>query len=204
MDYGIKSSPAANKLAKAGASLKSDMRALEKNSPPPNSPVSFAAKLSTIQLYEIERMAMQGMNLAQIAVRLHIPSETWKLIIQANPAVREAYEAGAVRGVDEVSRALVAAATTGDVGAQRYYLDRLGGPQWKPPAATPTVVIHSGAATVVDVAEVENQFERQKALLDGAFDAEYETIEVQEKGASAEANAPVQTGERSEGDSLVD
>lgn len=168
----------ASNLFKAGNKMKQDLRELEKESPDANHPIPFSAHLSITQLFQIERMASQGMNLQQISIRLRIPNDTFTQIIRNNPKVREAYESGAARGVDDITGALSTAAKHGDVGAMRYYLDRLGGPQFKPPAHNPAVVILPTTSATVDLGAVEDAFAMQRKLLDDWDDAH--TIEYKE------------------------
>lgn len=51
---------------------------------PPGAEAPAVAHLTGIQLYEVERMAAQGMLLDQIAARLAIPADVFEAISQAN------------------------------------------------------------------------------------------------------------------------
>lgn len=133
---------------------------------PPGAEAPAVAHLTGIQLYEVERMAAQGMLLDQIAARLAIPADVFEAISQANPAVREAYAAGIARGQDVATRALFKNVREGDPGSIRYYLERLGGPQFRKQEG-PAVVINNGPMVQIDQADMTRRFDRQAALLDG-------------------------------------
>ena len=47
-----------------------DVKFLERNAPAAGTPIPPAATLTLPQLYEVERMANEGLNLAQIGLRL--------------------------------------------------------------------------------------------------------------------------------------
>lgn len=150
-------------------SLKKDLRVLNRVAPAPGTPTSPAAKLTVAQLYEVERMAAQGMSLAQIGVRLRIPDAVWQQYLENNPDVAEAYRAGAVRGIDVASQAIFKGAENGDIAAARYYLDRLGGPQFAPRPTGPAVVVQTGSVRI-DPQSVSDAMERQRKLLDGEYE----------------------------------
>lgn len=162
------------------AQAKQDLRYLEAHSPPAEQPVAPSAWLSVAQLWEVERMASQGMSLAQIGVRLRFSDDVWADYIAHNPQVQEAYTSGAVRGVDEISATLYSTAKGGEVSAMRYYLDRLGGPQFAPPKpSAPTVIVQNGTAVTIDQRSVPDAFDKQQALLE----SEAVDLEADEPGA---------------------
>jgi hypothetical protein len=150
------------------ASVKRDLKLLASVGAPPGTPVSPLARLSVAQLYEVERMAAQGMNLAQIGVRLRVPEDVWHQYIAMNPDLKEAYEAGAVRGVDVASASVLRAAEAGDIQAARYYLDRLGGPQFAPKNTGPSVVVQTNSVNI-DPVSATRAIEHQRMLLDGDY-----------------------------------
>jgi hypothetical protein len=158
------------------ATVKTDLKTLQNLAPVQGSPVAPSAWLSTNQLYEIERMAAQGMSLAQIGVRMRFTDAVWADYIRHNSDVHTAYQAGAVRGVDEMSGRLYANGLAGDTGAIRYYLDRLGGTQFAPPKpAAPTIVVQNGTSVTIDQGSVPAAFDRQQALLEMEAEAESES-----------------------------
>lgn len=132
-----------------------------------------ALKLSIAQLMETERMAAQGMNLAQIGKRLRIDAPIWEIIAERNPELHKAYDEGVARGADQVSQALLREATAGNPPMVRYYLERLGGPQFKPPAAQPAVVVAAPGISVDAAGSIAKALERQRQLLSEPIDAEY-------------------------------
>lgn len=149
--------------------VRKDLRSLDKAGAKPGTPVSPLARLSVSQLYEVERMAAQGMNLAQIGVRLRVSEDVWQQYIAYNPDLVEAFQAGAVRGVDVASKSMFGAVEKGDVGAARYYLDRLGGPQFAPKPQGPAVVVNNGTVNI-NPDSVSDAMDRQRKLLDGDFE----------------------------------
>lgn len=134
-----------------------------------------ANKLTFDQLWEIERMAAQGMNLLQIGTRLHIPIPIWEGMCQANAQVAEAYQAGLARGVDLASGAIFHGFKNGDIGAAKYYLDRLGGPQFVPPKSQqPAVIVQTGSVVQIDTAAHDAALDRQRELIAESLDLEPE------------------------------
>lgn len=155
----------------ATGTARKDLKLLERVAPPPGTLPMPAASLNVSQLYEVERMAAQGMNLAQIGIRLRIPADVWAQYIAQNAQLDEAYQAGLARGVDIASGTILRGAEAGDIGAARYYLDRLGGPQFKPPQQQqgPSVVVQTGAV-LVQPGSVSAAMEKQRAVLDVQFE----------------------------------
>lgn len=143
-----------------------DMRRLNKKSPADDSMTPHIARLEPFQILEIERMSAQGLNLDTIGIRLGIAGDVWNALIGVNPEVADAFRAGAARGQDWVSKQALAGARAGDASLIKYYLDRFGGPQFKPDQA-PNVVIHTGPMAVIDQGLMARRFERQGALIDG-------------------------------------
>lgn len=132
-----------------------------------------ALQLSVAQLMEVERMAAQGMNLAQIAKRLRIEPTIFEIIAERNSELHKAYDEGVARGQDQVTGALLREATAGNVPAARLYLERIGGPQWRPPAAQPAVVVTAPGISVDAAGSIAQALERQRELLSEPIDAEY-------------------------------
>ena len=126
-----------------------------------------SARLSLPQLFEIERMAAQGMRLDRIAQRLAIPLDVFEVCMQGSTQIRDAYIAGQARGEDIASGTIFTQMKAGDVGASKYWLDRVGGEQWKPKPAGPAVVVHTGPMVQLDMVDIDRRLARQSALLDG-------------------------------------
>lgn len=146
-----------------------DLKRLAK-SPADDSMTPHLARLEPFQIFEIERMASQGLNLETIATRLGYEFDVWLALIGANPEIDRAYRTGAARGADLVSSAGLANARAGDASMIKYYLDRFGGPQFRPAQSGPTVVIHTGPTANIDQDRMTLRFERQRALMDGTID----------------------------------
>lgn len=143
-----------------------DLRQLAK-SPADDSMTPHIARLEPVQVFEIERMASQGLNLETIAARLGISLDVWNKMIQVNPEIAEAYRAGSARGQDVISQAAFKGARAGDASLIKYYLDRFGGPQFRPQQNGPSVVINTGPMAVIDQEAMAARFARQRALVDG-------------------------------------
>lgn len=126
-----------------------------------------SARLSMPQLFEIERMSAQGMRLDEIAVRLAIPLDVFETCMQGSTQIRDAYLAGQARGKDIMSGTIFKAGTAGDVGAAKFWLERVGGEQWKPKATGPAVVVNTGPMIQLDMDDIDRRLARQSALLDG-------------------------------------
>lgn len=146
-----------------------DLKILAK-SPVDDSMTPALCRLEPYQIFEIERMASQGLNLETIAARLGYEFDVWLALIKANPEIDRAFRAGAARGVDWVSSAGLANARAGDASMIKYYLDRFGGPQFRPAQQGPAVVIHNGPVANIDQDRMTLRFERQRALIDGTID----------------------------------
>jgi hypothetical protein len=122
------------------------------------------AELSVWQTCEVERMARQGLNLETIATLLGFDWEVWLAMIKLNPAINQAFRYGAARGADRVSGALLRNAVGGDPASVKYYLDRFGGPQFKPASQAPAVVVHTGPTLNINEADLAARIERQRSL----------------------------------------
>jgi hypothetical protein len=148
------------------ATQKRDLRFLNKRAPAKGTPIPPAASLTMPQLYEIERMANEGLNLAQIGRRLHFKEDVWEQVILHNPSVKEAYIEGMTRLQEQGCKALTDGVKRGEVALLRLAADRgMLGPQWEP-KNKPLVVETRGPMVAVDVvASVETAFERQRQLL---------------------------------------
>lgn len=143
-----------------------DLRKLDKNAPAEGAHVPGIARLMPVQIFEIERMSRQGLNLDTIGIRLGFPNDVWNELIRVNPEVADAFRAGAALGQDLISDAAFRGARAGDASLIKYYLDRFGGPQFRP-TQQPSVVIQTGARAVIDVDAMSARFDRQRALIDG-------------------------------------
>ncbi len=143
-----------------------DLRLLDKKAPADDSMTPHLARLAPSQILDIERMSAQGLNLDTIGVRLGFPADVWNTLIGMNPEIATAFRTGAARGQDWVSEAALRAARNGDASMMKYYLDRFGGPQFRPNDA-PSVVINAGPLAVIDQDAMARRFERQRALIDG-------------------------------------
>lgn len=155
---------------KPSATQKQDLRTLARVAPEYGAKSSPLAHVAAEQLWHVERMAAHRMNLAQIGMRLRFDPEVWRGLIESNPAIREAYEAGVARAQDEITTALYENAKNGDVSAQRFWLERHGGPQWSK-EKVPAVVIQPGANVSIDLGAVETAFSGQRVI-----EAEYEDL----------------------------
>jgi hypothetical protein len=148
-----------------------DLARLDAMEPAPGF-VPPAAKLTMLQMAEIEKLAAWGANLAQIGVWLKIDDELWRETVRVNGDVRALYRYGAVRGPIEMMEALFNAGLSGEVGAQRVYLERFGGPQWaaKPKHFVvqredlPPGIEDAAGQEIFD--SVANSIERQRLLIE--------------------------------------
>lgn len=146
--------------------LKRDLKRLAKVSPSDDDRTPACARLAPFQILEIERMASQGLNLETIAARLMIPLDVWNVMMRLSPEIADAYKAGASRGADWVSEAALAGARGGEASLIKYYLDRFGGPQFKPKQDAP-IIIQTGPMIEIDADGMAQRFQRQRALIDG-------------------------------------
>ena len=156
-------------------SQKQDIRALSKLSYS-DAPVPLAARLSVVQLSEIEEMSAQGMTLAQIGEAMRYERAIWEALIELNPQVAEAFYAGIGRYRRELTAALrKRALVDGDTGAIKFALEKVGGEQWAPPKVA-QVVVQAPAPLTVDISgSVNSLFERQRKLLESSVvEGEYE------------------------------
>jgi hypothetical protein len=156
----------AGAIAEAGREWRADQKRLAK-APADDSMVPHIARLEPFQVLEIERMAAQGMSLDQIGSRLRYPADVWTKLIQINPEVADAYRMGATRGVDTVTKAALKGAGAGDASLIRFYLERLGGPQFRKAPDGPSVVVNTGPVVHIDQDAIAARFERQRKLVDG-------------------------------------
>jgi hypothetical protein len=163
------SKPEAAALRDANREWRADQKRLAK-APANDSMTPHIARLEPFQIMEIERMAAQGMNLDQIGTRLRFPLDVWSYMIEINPEIADAYRSGAVRGIDLVSQAAFRVAQAGDPGMSRFWLERLGGPQFNRKPDGPAVIVQTGPIVHIDQDAMDRRFERQRALIDGTAD----------------------------------
>lgn len=124
------------------------------------------AYLSPLHMFEVERMARQGMPLSRIADRLDIDRAVFAELMRANPAIGRAFTRGAAEGIDRVTGTLYEdAATPGNTAASTAYLKLF--PDFRPQQA-PAVVVQSDGPLTISTANVENLAARQAALLEGS------------------------------------
>lgn len=153
-------------------SQKRDMRFLEKHAPEPGFPIPAPAQLTMGELYEVERLANIGANLAQIGLHLRKPLDVWQLVVEHNPSVAEAFRAGFNRMQLEVMTAIKAGAMAGESSLLRIFADRIldrtpeQGPQWAPPKqVTPVLIAQPGAVQVNVLPSVREAFAAQRQLV---------------------------------------
>jgi hypothetical protein len=91
-------------------------------------------------------------------------------MIEINPEIADAYRSGAVRGIDLVSQAAFRVAQAGDPGMSRFWLERLGGPQFNRKPDGPAVIVQTGPIVQIDQEAMDRRFDRQRALIDGTAD----------------------------------
>ena len=153
-------------MPKLSHTPKQDVRFLERHAPLRGTPIPPAATLTMPQLFEVERMANEGLNLAQIGKRLHFRDDVWDLVVKHNVSVKEAFTDGFTRFQEQALKAMTDAIKAGDTSLLRLAADRgMLGPQWEP-KNKPLVVATSGPAVQIDVvSSVESAFERQRQLL---------------------------------------
>ena len=156
----------AGALAVAAREWRADEKRLAK-APADDSMTPHIARLEPFQIMEIERMAAQGMSLDQIGARLRFKPDVWEMLIEINPEVANAFRSGRVRGIDLVSQAAFRTAQAGDPGMGRFYLERLGGPQFSKKADGPAVIVQTGPVVHIDQDAMAARFERQRKLVDG-------------------------------------
>jgi hypothetical protein len=164
MGSGVKTDAGA--IAEAGRAWREDQKRLAK-APKDDSMTPHMARLEPFQVLEIERMASQGMSLSQIGARLRYSPDLWDMMIKVNPEIANAYRAGAVRGVDIVTQAAFQGAQSGDSGLIKFYLERLGGSQFRKAPDGPAVVVNTGPVVQIDQEDIARRFERQRKLVDG-------------------------------------
>jgi hypothetical protein len=129
-------------------------------------------RLENSDLLRIEQLSAQGLSHDVIATLMGMsPSEFWALS-ETDLRIGASLTYGRCRGIEAVSNALFRAAASGaDTGAGRFYLERLGPSEFRPPRiAGPQVVIHNGPIGHVDMDKMEQRFARQRALVDGTAD----------------------------------
>lgn len=150
-----------------GADYRRDLKLLNDKSAPAGREPPALAELTVWQTLEVERMAMIGLNLETIAMRLGFDFDVWLAMIKANPAIDKAYRSGAAIGQDRAATGLFKNVQGGDIAAQKYYLDRFGGPQFRPAQQGPAVVVQTGPLIQLDTEGMRLRFERQRQLADG-------------------------------------
>lgn len=175
--------------------LDRERRELEKNAPPPGTEYSYSVELTMFQLFDIEQMAYQGLDLEQTRRRLMIPPQVWEAMLKGNPRLAEAVFAGRDRMTFEMSRTMASAGAGGDIVAARFMLERFGGKQYLPPSQKVELESKnpSHAAPTIDVvASVEGSFAEQRRLLASVFNRPVRDLPVEpnqtgavETGASA-------------------
>ena len=164
----------AGALAVAKREWREDQKRLAK-APADDSQTPHIARLVPYQIMEIERMAAQGMSLDQIGARLRFAPDVWETITQINPEVANAFRSGTTRGVDLITAAGLRGAQNGEASLIRFYLERLGGPQFSRKADGPAVVVNTGPVVHIDQDAMERRFERQRQLVDGTAEELTET-----------------------------
>ena len=158
---------------KASATQKQDVRNLDRMTIATRAPVPPAARLTMAELYEVDRLAGIGANLFNIGIHLRKPDDVWQVIVERNPAVREAFLAGLNRLQIEGMEAIYHEAIVNrETSLLRLLADRKLGPDWAPPKQSPAVVVQSAQPVRIDVvSSVRGAFEEQRRLI------EAETIE---------------------------
>jgi len=152
-------------LAVANREWRADQRRLAK-APADDSMTPHIARLEPFQIMEIERMASQGMNLDQIGTRLRFPIDVWSYMIEINPEIADAFRTGQTRGIDLISQSAFRAAQT-DPPTARWYLERLGGPQFSKKPDGPAVIVQTGPIVQIDQDAMDVRWDRQRKLVDG-------------------------------------
>jgi len=82
-------------------------------------------------LKRIEGYASRGLSLPKIAGILGIHIATLHKYKNKHPEINEAWRRGKYKGEAEVASALFEKAIEGSVDAQKYYLSRQGGKEWR-------------------------------------------------------------------------
>jgi hypothetical protein len=171
-DKVIKSEAGA--LAEAKREWRADQKRLAK-APADDSMTPHIARLEPFHIMEIERMAAQGMSLEQIGLRLRFNPETWDYMIEINPEIANGFRTGQTRGIDLITGAALRGATNGEASLIRFYLERLGGPQFSKKADGPAVIVQTGPIVQIDQDAMAARFERQRKLVDGTAEELSET-----------------------------
>lgn len=176
--------PAPQQMA---ATQKRDIRYLDKHGAQAGAPIPPQASATIAQLYEVDRLANVGANLAQIGAHLRIDPEIWQQMLEHNPAIGEAYRDGYTRFQIEIMERLAFGAKGGDASLIRLAADRgMLGKQWEHPKVQQVQIMGTASPVQVDVvASVDALFARQRALIESTtIEAETPAGGDSEKGDS--------------------
>jgi hypothetical protein len=132
----------------------------------------MTALLRTSDLLRIEAWAMQGLSADNIAVLLAMSPMTFHELTEADPRVRESMLYGRTKGIEAVSQSLFGSAISGkDAGAARWWLERLGGGEFRPPKAVPVIIVEAAKpnpAKELECADrIDRMMQRQRLLVSG-------------------------------------
>lgn len=167
------------RMANVGNDQKADLKALDRITYSAHAPVPRGVFLSVLQLAEVEEMAGQGMNIAQIGEALRFEPDYWRQVVALNPNVARVYRAGVSDLRRKITRKLVDLVDAGDGPTTRFMAERIGGPQFAPPRIKVETSTAPSAPPAIDLdASVDSAFaEQRRHLNESIADADYEVIE---------------------------
>jgi hypothetical protein len=127
--------------------------------------------LTNYEIMQVQCWASFGISNEIIAVLLGMePADFW-YAAENDPRINHAIKMGQARGVETMAGVLFRSGANGEMTAVRFWLERLGGPQFRPArVAGPQVVIHNGPVVHIDQDAMAARFERQRKLVDGTAD----------------------------------
>jgi hypothetical protein len=148
-------------------------------------PLPVVRRLEISDLVRIEGWSMQGLAMENIAVLLGLSSPAaFHALAEQDPRINASLLHGRNRGIELVSKALFGAATSGkDSSASKWYLERLGPLEFRPPRGAPIVIVEAARPDPDREAEhitrIGRMAERQRLLVSGRdFDAEGNIIDL--------------------------
>lgn len=144
-------------------------------------------QLQNTDLLQIEIWASQGLGADNIAILLGLAPADFRELAAEDPRINQSLLYGRNRGIQQVSQALFGSATSGrDSGASRFYLERLGPAEFRPPRAAPIILVEAAKPSPQDearVIEMELRFERQRLLASGLDIIDGNVVNLQPVGA---------------------
>ncbi len=122
--------------------------------------------LTVCDLLQIERMSGEGLGPQTIAANLNLTDDEFFVLQSHDPRVAESIRYGRHRGIARMAAALSKAGAAGDVGAMRFYLERIS-TEFRPPRGPIVVTVQERPPAMIDMDAVALRFDRQRRLVDG-------------------------------------